>query len=313
VPASLRARASLSLGFYELVRTFDDPDVYESVRQRCEESLIAARELDDRYLVAQTLYLLSLAEVRLKRFEDSLDHANESLVLARQAGDPWLEGCALNGLAFVEGQFNQDNMIAAMTSAASRVRHREALDCFRRVGDMARACDELFLIASNGFENEQAVREAVALLKEAETIAEENGSILHLSLVWANLGVAASVLDEFADAELYSRRSLHWVRRLGRPPSNMAMAALGISHCAAARGDFVLAAQLAGAAQTYNPDDIASDAVYWTPMERKTRDENVKHLKEALGEKDFQRAFEIGAAMSVDQMLDLALEVSSAS
>jgi hypothetical protein len=48
-------------------------------------------------------------------------------------------------------------------------------------------------------------------------------------------------------------------------------------------------------------------------MERKTRDEILERMKKALGEEGFQLEFDVGAAMSMDQMLDLALAGSSAS
>ncbi|HEV2309771.1 MAG TPA: hypothetical protein VGU73_04570, partial [Acidimicrobiia bacterium] len=52
---------------------------------------------------------------------------------------------------------------------------------------------------------------------------------------------------------------------------------------------------------------VDSTKVYWSPTEQRMRDDNRALLRRVLGEDEFERSYAIGAALSFDKAVDLAL------
>ena len=297
VPVALRARALYVTGY--LVGALLGPQArfeLRAARGLHEQALQLAQALDDQELAAEALTeLCCIAALQEKPRQATLLGGN-ALELARTTNDPRLIGGALSGLA-----------MATRILDDKRALHLEALACFRRAGDIFYVCFELRNLGI--VEAEDGKFEAArAYYEEAVASAEGIGASQVLTWLWNGLGFVLRFQGEFDEAALWCRKSLIGSRRLGQRRT-AAFALFLLACCATGIGDYSRAAKLTGASDAIEADIVAvtPQAYVWTSIEQQVRDDNWARLRQALGDREFERSYAVGRGLTFEAATDLAL------
>jgi len=296
VPAPVRARALLETSVVVLFGSYFNMASCAEAAGMLEEAGTLALSLDDRWLEAQVLSWLSLAEQGLGLSELARSHARAALDLARAIDDPWVIGGVLLQYAKL-----------AATPAETRASLLEALACLRQVGDSTWIMSVLSWLARRDLTSLDVVQQARAIVTEAINLGEENDDTWWLTNLYSNLCLCEYLLGEEAEAERIAQRSLATVRRLGMAPSTSCELLLVLACRATTQGDFADAAKLTGAFETQCEVFIGSAWLH-SPLVQRLQDDNRALLVQALGPDACTRAVELGRHLPFEQVTALALD-----
>jgi predicted ATPase/DNA-binding XRE family transcriptional regulator/Tfp pilus assembly protein PilF len=261
-------------------------DLATSLRLAGQASEIAGSLGDDR-LLALSRGVLGWACCSAGELGRARALTREAVERARQLGDDVLLGMCLNMQA------------RAVGAAASAPLYAEAIACTERSGDIRTrrtllnnagvAALERGDIAAARAHLEAAVRVAKAIGEPHPSPSENLGWVLRAE---HGLDGARSRFEE----------ALETSRRIGSKRS-MASAINGLASLATDLGDWQRAATLHAAAQTL----LDQTGVQWEALDAGARQESLGQARAALGEEQAQRAYARGMALSLDQVIDLAL------
>jgi predicted ATPase len=298
VPASLRSRALCFTGHVmSYTLGIDSRLEMRASRQLGERGLQEARDLEDRELVAEALYMCAWTAHMQGEAGRAALLGQEALQVARSTGDPRLIGLALSCLAREE-----------TTTPRKRALWLEALACLRQAGDIYYSLPQLWGLAALELEGGQ-LDAARALYEEAIVAGQEIAAPVDLGDWWGSLGWVLLLQGELEEAALLARKSLIACRRAGRR-GGAASAMFKLACCATGLGDYPLAARLTGALDAiaaHVNDAVPEKAYKWSLLEQKMQDDNRARLRRALGEVEFERAYIDGSGLNVDEAADLAL------
>jgi predicted ATPase/class 3 adenylate cyclase len=261
-------------------------DLATSLRLAEQADEVAGGLGDDRLLVLSR-GMLGWVCIWAGELERARPMAQEAVGRARQLGDDVLLGMCLAVHAWAVG------------AAASGPLYAEAIACTERSGDVGlrqalhnnagSAALEMGDISAARVHLEAAIRTAEALGDPHPTPSENLGWVLRAE---HDLDGARSRFEE----------ALRTGRRIGRK-RGMASAINGLASLATDLGDWHQAAVLHGAAQAL----IDQTGVQWQELEARNRQESLHQARAALGDQQAQRAYGCGMALSLDQVIDLAL------
>ena len=213
--------------------------------------------------------------------------AQEVVGRARQLGDDVLLGLCLAVHAWAVG------------AAASGPLYAEAIACTERSGDVVlrQALHNNAGSAALEMGDIPAARAHLeAAIRTAEAIGDPHPTPS------GNLGWVLRAEHDLDGARSRFEEALRTGRRIGRK-SVMAGAINGLACLATDLGDWHRAAVLHGAAQALN-DQMG---VQLQGLEDRYRQESLDQARAALGDQQAQRAYACGMALSLDQVIDLAL------
>ncbi|MCX7838059.1 MAG: tetratricopeptide repeat protein, partial [Anaerolineae bacterium] len=172
----------------------------------CEQSLVLARQLEDRWLMAVCLYVLSERERHLRGdYARALALAREGLALARADGDAWLVACMLLNVG--SHALTQGNNSQAVTY------FEEGLQLTEQIGDQWIASALFEGLGSAAYLQGDCAR-AVALYERGlvlrRALKDKNG----IAGLLNNLGRAMCCQGEWARARELFQASLELCREL---------------------------------------------------------------------------------------------------
>ena len=267
-------------------------------RKYFEESIRLARQIGEKYRLAEALSFMAVGKAFLEDREDSYPLAEEGLALAREMDDKFLLGMALSNMAATIAMTRGDT--TAMRSIAE-----EGLRLLREVGaNWAIAMSTLgmaFFATRKGdyaqarllFENGMALfRE----LRDEHRVTMARSELAHLDRRQGHIAKAKA---------LYRETLLDW-QRLGHRAAIahelecMAMLAL-------AQEEEQRAARLFGAAEILRE----TINIPMTPFERAEYDREVESLRLNMDEAAFTKAWSEGRALTVEGAIGLALETEN--
>jgi tetratricopeptide (TPR) repeat protein len=192
----------------------------------------------------------------------AIAEGEEAVALARQAGDDYVLGIALNNLGGTTLMLLQDRERAATYWA-------ESLEIRRRIGDMSRIALSLSNLGWMALLEGQVDR-ASSLFAEGAEIAGGIGDKRQISHALAGLAWVASLEQRREEADSLARESLAIMRELGMK-GGYVDAMFCLAGTAAARGDLARGARLAAAAELcyslFGSIDIADEARYGAVVE----------------------------------------------
>jgi predicted ATPase/class 3 adenylate cyclase len=303
IPGSLRARALIKQVW--LVETIEGTPESDAERMRrramAEEALELAEQLGEADLEFESLLCVGMAGIHNDDRQTSLDAAERALAIAQQKGDRLLIGQAL---AFRAVAKIPSDAYAAGEGLADLL---AAIEHVSRDEDPVFLCRILQVRSLNGWESLEQLRESRFLIEETASLAEELGFVVMMVYAWGNLAFACLALGEVDLAEAKYRQAIRLARRIGLPWWQMGFGILTLSCCATARGDFVAAARLMGAADRLLDQIPEKSNFRWTPLERAARADNIAALESALGSDAYGVEFALGHKMSDTQVVNLAL------
>ncbi|MDQ2743772.1 MAG: tetratricopeptide repeat protein, partial [Chloroflexota bacterium] len=288
VRSAIRAKAHQVIG--ELARFEGD---YDRATRHLDDALALSTELGDEGARARALMALGGVHSSRGKSDRAAALLEESLALHRKLGDERGVAVALGSLG-LEADRQGDGETA-------KKRLKEALALHRERGDTAAVAHTL--------NNLGVSTTHLGALEEASGYLEES---LELCQALSDQRIACNVLDSLGDLALrrgeyerateYFRRALMVNRELGNRRKTMVL--LGnVARLAAARGMMERAVQLGGAQAKLGAALRAS----LEPSVHAVLESVLDRAREALGEDAFQRAWERGAALSQEEVSDLAL------
>ncbi len=228
----------------------------------------------------------------------------QSLVLFRQIDDQQGIAIALSGLGHLAMEANDYTTLQAVSE--------EALSLIRPTGNLWRLCEALFLCAYSAyFAGDYA--KAYALAEECLGVCRAvREPVTTIRLLYA-LGLIAYAQKHYTTAQSHYEESIALARSsiiVGRNPA-IAVCLLGLGCVVAAQEQSVWAARLWGAAHALyehvTNGTIGDLGVYdYLATLLRTQlhyDAIIAAVRNTLGEREFQRAWQEGQAMSLDQVL----------
>jgi len=271
-----------------------DPSARAEARGYAEQGLAMAEVLTEPALQARGLGLLSefvFADGDLDRVREL---AGQAVAIARTTGDRQLLGEMLKCLAAAEPSAEENRRLRA-----------EALDCFRQSGDELLAANELHRLYALDLE-EGALGKARQHLEAAIAAAERLGDEMYLYFFREDLAILLLIEGNPAGAVPLVRRCLQVARRSGIR-LDVCEVLFGAACCAAWQHDELKAVQLHGAADVRIGYALADGSISWSPIEERLRVAEQARLREQLGEGQFSESYRLGAALSRQQAVELAL------
>jgi ATP/maltotriose-dependent transcriptional regulator MalT len=133
---------------------------------------------------------------------------------------------------------------------------------------------------------------------ESLTICERIDDAEGAATALMNLGMVALRLDRLDDAEARLRKGLRLADELGRPQTT-GICVLCLAAVAGRRGDLSRSGRLLGAVDAmFEETGVALD-----PYEREIRDEAAARVRDGLGEKAADEAYETGRSLQRTEVL----------
>jgi len=284
-PSRARARALHGAGY--LANEQGDTDEASAL---LDASLACAKEVGATWTVAEAAALLCT----LRKESDpqaALAAGEEAVALAREAGDDFALGIALNNLGGTVFDVLGDKERA-------KAYFEESLEVRRRTGDMSRIALSLSNLGRIALDADLA--RARSLFAEAAEIATAIGDKRHIHYSLAGLGWVEFLEGRWEEADSCAGESLRLARELG-----MTFQSLDPIFClagiAAAAGDLERGARLAAAAEGHlssAPYDAGDEARYQAVIE---------NARAACDPEVWERASAEGRAMSLDEAAEHAL------
>jgi tetratricopeptide (TPR) repeat protein len=263
-----------------------------------EESLALRRDLGDRRGIAATLG--SLVNVALDQGDFPAARAvmEECLGLRRELGDKPGTASSLQVLGYVahqEGDY-----------AAARALNEESLGLYRELGrtrGMSRPLNNLALVAIEQGEWPAAR----ALVEESLSLSRELGDKRDIALSLTVLGLVAVEEGEYTTARAQCEESLGLYRELGDQRGSV-YALLGLSATAVGAGQGARGAALLGAADGLRE----SIGAVMGRFVRSLYERIAAAARGLLGDDAYERAWQAGRALSLDESTAYALTQETA-
>jgi predicted ATPase/class 3 adenylate cyclase len=256
-----------------------------------EASLACAKEVGATWAAAESAVHLS----SLRKESDpqaALAAGEESVAVAREAGDDFALGIALNNLGGAVVELLGDRERA-------KVYFEESLEVRRRTGDMSRIALSLGNLGSIALAEGDLGR-ARSFLAEAAEIAAAIGDKRHIHYALRGLGWVAYLEGRWEEADSHSRESLRLARELGMK-FQVVDPIFCLAGTATARGDIARGVRLAAAAERHVslPAQSADDEVRQRDI--------IESVKAACDPEVWERASAEGRALSLDEAAEYAL------
>ena len=270
---------------------------YQPAKPFFEQSLALARQAGEVRLEAQALQQLGFLVMTGGDGAQARELAQKALELAREIGDKLVQSGALNILAEVAA--------AEGDEATANELFEQSLALRRELGDKRLIANSVLTLGRAELTRGDRTR-AGALLHEGCALARELGDTWSVSLALINLGRLALQNGEFADAARDFGDGLKLAKERG--DKRIAAECLqGLGALAASQGDGAQAARLLGAGEAL----LESIGATPTAIEVALYEEYVPKLRTALGEERFATEWAAGRAEPPDEAIDLALAVVS--
>jgi non-specific serine/threonine protein kinase len=326
-----RARALCAAGWLAWMQGDSEP-----ARSLSEESISIAREVGDARCIAMALNSLGMIALRSGDLATARAVLGDSLAIWREIGDRRGIAGALNnlgGLALdardlgtaralaqeslaIRRELGHASDIAASLSslgvvafdagdlASARRFDEECLAIYRGTGDksgVARSLKNLGVVARAGGD----LGTARALFQESLAIRREIGDEYGIVMTLHDLGLAALAGCDLGAARPFLMEGLRRSREAAYMPRTVVI--LGsIGRLLAAEGEICRAVRVLGAGQA-----LRESLSLRLSEDRERHDDVLKAARSALGEAAFAEASEAGAALTLDEAVDLALAPAS--
>jgi predicted ATPase/class 3 adenylate cyclase/Tfp pilus assembly protein PilF len=301
-------------------------------RPHLDTALEYARAAGDRHVEGYTQFFLSLWALYRGDFAEARERAGVAAAISRDIGFTWGHGMGL----FIFG----DATVASDPVAAQRA-YEQSIAVFRAAGDdwgMSHALTSLgHLAMQNGdyatartlLEESLAIRrvsgeryqlaislttlgevgrcegnheEAQAHFVEALELSRIIGNLPGIAWALHNLGHIALRRGDVPLASAQFREALTLARESGQVP-RVAACLAGLAEVAAATGDPTRAARLFAAARSL----LDGIQAVLGPADQRSYESAVDSVRAALGDDAFERAWQEGAAMSLDDVIAAAI------
>ena len=294
VDVALRARALLTLAEFTRMNGIGEK-WHQRAHDLIQEAFVLAQQLSDPDFMAQVLIAQSFTWSDLARHDLGLESGAAALEIARRINSPRRIADALATVPY-------------SSQSPSKVHHEilESLAIYRQLEDAYSISWMLTFLALSLAET-GGLLEAQAHNAEARDLAEQLGSTIHRLILWSNASFFAFFLGDLDQAVEWGRRALHLSRRSGTSIEVDYWTLFTLACSATLQGDYLTGAQLTGAQDGIEERATEPIMGYWSAPEIEARENNRVHLREALGDDEYERVIAAGKALSHDRVFELAM------
>ncbi len=261
--------------------------------ERAEQAEIIAAELDDDFLQATLEMSYGVCLLNQGRDQEAYGHFLQATERFDEAGNQWGQATTLVHLANAALGLGQFDMALRWLEQAQPMTQEigdewQIAFCLNNFGEVART--------QGRYEDARPYYEATEASYRQADAQGDHARLVHTS------GYMALHDQDLTAAEASFRESLAAFRRLGNK-RGMAECLAGLAAVAAAGGSrLAWAAELLGAAD----GQMASSGAAWWPADRTEVERTRSHLRDALGEAEFDRLVAQGEQLSLGSALNLA-------
>jgi predicted ATPase/class 3 adenylate cyclase/Tfp pilus assembly protein PilF len=266
---------------------------YPAARSLIEESLVLEREFGSKVGIPASLGQLGAVAQSQGDYPAARALYEESLVLSRELGDKWGIANSLHNLGSVameQGDY-----------PAARSLHEESLALSREIGDkrgIADSLDNLGIVA----QSQGDYKAARSMHEESLVLRREIGDRWGISLSLNNLGVVAMEPGDYPAARALFEESLAMRRNLG-DKKGAAQCLAGLGRVAIGGGQVERGTKLLGATEWL----LQGIGAVLDRVDRERYEWSVQQARSLLGEEAFEKAWQDGRAMSMEQAVEYAL------
>jgi non-specific serine/threonine protein kinase len=292
-----RGRAILAAGILAMIQTD-----FAAALPHLEAAIPLARAADDYWGAARSLIALGVVQAFHAQHDEAAAHLQTGVALFREAGDKWGTAFALGVLGF--GAYYRGDLVAA------RVLAEESQALVLEIGDRwVPGLNLFYLSAIAELQGELALAERHIRATLADLEALKAGGLVNVE---AHIRLATVLARRGQPAESVEplKRGLLLVREFGTATGTVtgiiaaAVVALAMSDQPPAA---TWAAHLVGAAAALSP----ATGYVPRPVERADLERVEAAARAALGAEAFAAAREAGKALTFDQALEQALQVTT--
>ncbi len=268
---------------------------YAAARALHEEGLAIWRHLGDRRCIARSLHRLGMVARDEGEYPRAQHLIEEVLSIFRELHDEYGISAALQNLGLVA--FDQGNI------ALARVLYKESLASAREMGDMCGIARLLLNLGEVTYDDGDPV-EGQALAQEGLAIMRDLDDRMAIARTVNVLGDMAVDQGDYLAAGIHQREGLTIRQALG-DRRGIAYSLEGVAEVVAALGNPLRAARLCGAAERLRGELGAPRAPRELPRYRR----HVAAAHAYVGDDGaFDRAWQDGRAMPLEQAVELALD-----
>lgn len=288
-PTPERARALMAAG--TLASAQAD---FIQARVLLEQSVTLFKEMEDRERTVDALRNLGNELRHQGDFEAAREHLSNGLALSRQLGDRWQMANLLGDLGIVMQALGEDKDARRM--------YEESLSIKRELKDK-RGIAMMLVNIGEVARSEGDYNTAQPLYQEALTLAQELGDKWGIGMVMHNLGHVAFHQGDYEYALDLLTQSLRLFHELGYRRD--------VAYCLAALAGLAGALhQPEHAATLFGVSDKLSGHTtsHLDPADRLEFERNLASAQLQLSPNDWERAWNVGLAMSLDDAVKFALQ-----
>ena len=285
---SLRARALNGAGYMALTQ-----DDYARAVALCEQAHVIAHTEGDERETAIALAIIGHTLWHMGDADRPAQLCDESLTLARGSQDQRTLASSLREFGYVVWHKGDYERLAQLAD--------EYLHLARALGDRSATADALLLLGEAALDAKQYSR-AVALYEESLTLSRMQKDKVAMTRALVSLGNVSAHEQNYDRAGALYREALATAAEL-RDMWWLVRCLQGMAGAAAAQGQFHRAAHLVGAVDQFRE-------TMGSPLPRadqKGYDHTVAVAGSRLGDQAFRAAWTEGRAMSLEQVVALAL------
>ncbi len=266
---------------------------YEQVKEYFEESFAIRKEIGDKIGMATTMNKLSNLSFLKGDYEQAKKYSEEGLTMSKEIGDKKAIAISMNNLGNlcdVQGDFEQAEKYC-----------KESLAIKKEIGDkrgIAASMQNLGYISLHKGHYEQAEKYHKESLAIRNEIGDKRGAAESIS----NLGIIKCFEADYKQAKKYHKESLAIYKTIG-DKNGIAECMNNLGNIFFNQGDYGLAAKLLSASERI----LESIVSVFDKNDQAKKDEYVAKLHEQLSDEDFNKYWEEGKNLTLEEAVELAL------
>ena len=268
---------------------------YEQDKKYSEESLAISKEIGYKKGIAISLNSMGNIAYYQGDYEESKKYYKESLAFSKEHGDNKVIAVSLNNLAYIENF--QENYAQAMKYA------EESLVYGKEIGDknvISVSMTNLGITTTNLGDYEEAYK----FLKESLEIRKEIGNKRGIAISLNCLGNVSFSTKDYQQAAIFYKESLAVYKVIG-DKNRISDCMNNLGKVFLNQGDYDLTVILLGAAEKIM-ESIGS--VFDSDDQIKVN-ETIEHLKEHISDEEFDKYWEKGKKMTLDEACQMIFDL----
>jgi predicted ATPase/Tfp pilus assembly protein PilF len=267
---------------------------YEQAKKYLEENVIIKIEINDKHGIAATMNHLGVASFNQGDFEQAKKYHEESLAIRKEIGYK-------SGIA--DSMINLGILLTSQGDHEKAVKYyEESLAIYKEIGNrsgIALSLQNLGNEANSQGDYEQAKKYFGESLAISKAISDKK-RIAESMIALGNVSVFEG---DYEQAKKYSEESLAIRREIG-DKKGIAESMVNLGAVLANQGDFELAVKLLSASEKI----MESIGGTFDKIGQKIKDETTAKLREQPSEEDFNKYWEEGKKLTLDEAVALALK-----